>query len=869
MAPAGWASEAEKTFLFLQLPDYIQRAAAGKVGLFWGSVHEGFFQKFPERAKLGLPSATETGDAAQLTSEQRTMLENAIKARKKQIETWFRYQKRKITKGSTATASTNSHPSLVSTLFSVPTRHRCHQATEIFQRRHTVLIREALKNAGYDELNADNMPDDDDDWTDESKDTPAGHAKRLKSLRMRLRTRVVRQMFEAASAEEKASIEEELEGEKEMVLKEEAEKEKYKKTPEALQISIDELTPALGKVLNIAEKESGWVAMTIIGGPNPRMGGELSVKVVCTGETPTGNDFETFFPNFDGVVTEEFFNFLRLIFTAEARAACALPKGTGEREDVANDTPDRNEDGDPGEPDGDQGDESTPKPQNAGKKTKTLKKKKTSGAPAPAPSPAVASGGDTDMGEDVSHSGSTTTSDGDTEMFVDHSHSTPVDSEDPFVAEEPFPGASSDDFSALESGSMLGNWSWADFVAGGPQSSTDASTGGKWDGSSMDSMPGSAASSPTGRSASRAAPAPGCTSMFSSFPPGASPASSPAASSLISRMSSSPISDAAPSFFEMAAHHSAPTAPLQGADISLHGRPALFQAFRTNATPTAVFPSSSWPASVPKTTTSCPSTAHSVGASSFPFQSQRLTAPLPASGTLSLFTAQASHLAPTLLTPLPSGTVAPSTPARQPTRAAQYLTSFLSPEQRSGASAAASQGATGSTLDDPLPAASLQAPPPSTSTATSAAGSAGLSLPQTRPAAKQPAAKPSAKATQLPPKARGRKKVLVDATNAVVAPGAVSADDADSAATAAHQLQAEAMKAQNDPALAPLVAVSLPPEEKQGRARRAPRLPDGSAPVRLVKRTREEMKAARGEEVGTGAASMGADGSHKRRKTSA
>jgi hypothetical protein len=35
---------------------------------------------------------------------------------------------------------------------------------------------------------------------------------------------------------------------------------------------------------------------------------------VCTGETPTGNDFETFFPNFDGVITEEFFNFLRAIF---------------------------------------------------------------------------------------------------------------------------------------------------------------------------------------------------------------------------------------------------------------------------------------------------------------------------------------------------------------------------------------------------------------------------------------------------------------------------------------------------------------------------------------------------------------------------
>jgi hypothetical protein len=83
MAPPGWTTEDERTFLFLQLPEYIQRAAAGKLGLFWGSVFEAFLHKFPERAKLGLPSATETGDAAQLTTEQRTVLENAIKKRKK------------------------------------------------------------------------------------------------------------------------------------------------------------------------------------------------------------------------------------------------------------------------------------------------------------------------------------------------------------------------------------------------------------------------------------------------------------------------------------------------------------------------------------------------------------------------------------------------------------------------------------------------------------------------------------------------------------------------------------------------------------------------------------------------------------------
>lgn len=42
---------------------------------------------------------------------------------------------------------------------------------------------------------------------------------------------------------------------------------------------IDELTPMLGKVLNIAQRETGWVGITMVGGPNPRNGGELSVKM--------------------------------------------------------------------------------------------------------------------------------------------------------------------------------------------------------------------------------------------------------------------------------------------------------------------------------------------------------------------------------------------------------------------------------------------------------------------------------------------------------------------------------------------------------------------------------------------------------------
>ncbi|KAJ7259887.1 hypothetical protein C8J57DRAFT_492559 [Mycena rebaudengoi] len=78
------------------------------------------------------------------------------------------------------------------------------------------------------------------------------------------------------------------------------------------------------KVLKMAEKETGWVGMVLLGGPNPRMGGELSLKVVCSGKTPAGNDFQDSFANFDDIIVTGFQDFLRAVFPAETRAEWAL-----------------------------------------------------------------------------------------------------------------------------------------------------------------------------------------------------------------------------------------------------------------------------------------------------------------------------------------------------------------------------------------------------------------------------------------------------------------------------------------------------------------------------------------------------------------
>ncbi|KAJ7139957.1 hypothetical protein C8R43DRAFT_955044 [Mycena crocata] len=68
--------------------------------------------------------------------------------------------------------------------------------------------------------------------------------------------------------------------------------------------------------------------MSIIGGPNPRLGGELSYKVICFGETPAGNDFEQACPDFDTRIEQTFESWLRSCFSIEQRAAAALPVST-------------------------------------------------------------------------------------------------------------------------------------------------------------------------------------------------------------------------------------------------------------------------------------------------------------------------------------------------------------------------------------------------------------------------------------------------------------------------------------------------------------------------------------------------------------
>ncbi|KAJ7716424.1 hypothetical protein B0H16DRAFT_1741235 [Mycena metata] len=330
MAPRSWATTEQIAWLQTWMAEFIRRQAEHKLHLFWPAMLEAWVRKWPEHAALGLPLPSDA-TARALTADELATVGAAIKERKNKLENWFRNQRNKVNRvnGGGPTAASGSTAARIQTMFSfaAPKKHRVHQPVEIFQRRNPQFVKLALTDAGYDALTSE--PDEADDFTDESTGTPEALKKSLRSQRMRLRTRVVSALWQDVNDEEKAAVMAEVEKEKAALRKEEEEAEnRAERTAAEYQDGIDALDSVFTDVHKAAYKAAGWVGMTIVGGPNPRMDGEMSLKIICFGETPSGNDFEQCCVNFEDDVVKPFEGFVQMCFTAQQCASRSMPTNT-------------------------------------------------------------------------------------------------------------------------------------------------------------------------------------------------------------------------------------------------------------------------------------------------------------------------------------------------------------------------------------------------------------------------------------------------------------------------------------------------------------------------------------------------------------
>ncbi|KAJ7750134.1 hypothetical protein DFH07DRAFT_961550 [Mycena maculata] len=141
-----------------------------------------------------------------------------------------------------------------------------------------------------------------------------------------MQKRVTAELWANASEEERTAVAAEMakESHKRRDVDDDSDFNKSKtSSPEELQQGINALNAVYADVHKATYNASGWVGMTILGGPNPRYGGKLALKIICLGKTHAGNTYEDVCVDFDKNVTQTFKAFLRQCFN-QCRS-CAIP----------------------------------------------------------------------------------------------------------------------------------------------------------------------------------------------------------------------------------------------------------------------------------------------------------------------------------------------------------------------------------------------------------------------------------------------------------------------------------------------------------------------------------------------------------------
>ncbi|KAJ6498283.1 hypothetical protein DFH09DRAFT_1103254 [Mycena vulgaris] len=334
MAPQPWTTSTQQAYLALQMPDYIRRQAQKKLHLFWPPMQEGWFSRFSEHAHLGLPLPSDL-DAPPLTREQVESLGEAICVRKKQLTNWFRRERNKLRSGKGGPSKTVSPLVKALAKRTQPSGRRAHQAVEVFQMRHKAEIRAELTVLGHDAMNeaarvAAKAQEGKDRETREEQEIAV---KLSRSERMTLRGSVVSKLWANASEAERQEVYQEIAREKAALARTQREAEerdgtREKTTGEQYQVGVDGLDELFEGVHGIMGEAAGWVGVSLLAGPTPRMpGGEISVKV---GETPAGNSFAESCVDFEKEIVQQFTQFAARVFTASDCRARAIHTAASE-----------------------------------------------------------------------------------------------------------------------------------------------------------------------------------------------------------------------------------------------------------------------------------------------------------------------------------------------------------------------------------------------------------------------------------------------------------------------------------------------------------------------------------------------------------
>ncbi|KAJ6548327.1 hypothetical protein B0H10DRAFT_2381729 [Mycena sp. CBHHK59/15] len=215
------------------LPSYVEHQAEKTLFMFWARMQQDWFTAFPEELELGFPPPDVLADTTSmddgnpdvpesipLSGKQIQKLGDTIDKHKKQLASWYRHQRLKLV--DVGAVRTKAESSLMSCLLKSKKVHQRHKPIEVFQTRNKEDINESLAEEGFGSLNEEIMLQQVKGWAEESVGDELARKRQLKSLRMKLRTRVVDAHWAVASPEERKICEEISANETRLAVEEEA-----------------------------------------------------------------------------------------------------------------------------------------------------------------------------------------------------------------------------------------------------------------------------------------------------------------------------------------------------------------------------------------------------------------------------------------------------------------------------------------------------------------------------------------------------------------------------------------------------------------------------------------------------------------------
>ncbi|KAF7336551.1 hypothetical protein MSAN_02287300 [Mycena sanguinolenta] len=346
-APTKWNPD-QLEFLLAQYPVFESAQRRNRLQDFWPKMERDYFKLWPEEDVLGIvvPEDDGSGDApAAMSAADATRLGDATTQRKKQLGSWFNNQSQKMKRQSDTVAPSKTG-SLAAQLFKrIAKRRRRLQEVEIFQKRNKRLIDDTVKaklakqkkakntgNSSDDDHSGSSSSNDDDhssssssddehsssstssdDDDDRSGSNNEGSSKKAADSKprmdlkararvMRVRRKVVQKLWKHATAAEKAAVREMYVQQQAHVVDDLFDKPIEDRTPEEIQSAIDELPGIIAEFHAGIYTMTGWLGVTLLGGPTPEERGAVTQKTYCSGTSPAGLTLAESLQDWDNVI---------------------------------------------------------------------------------------------------------------------------------------------------------------------------------------------------------------------------------------------------------------------------------------------------------------------------------------------------------------------------------------------------------------------------------------------------------------------------------------------------------------------------------------------------------------------------------------